>query len=168
MTKHGIFRLTLVPSLLTLAFLLWPRSVPAGDPPAASNAKGIEFFETKIRPVFTKYCYECHSHQANKVRGGLVVDSKEGLLKGGYSGPALVPGKANESLIVKVLRHDGDIKSKQARLPPPAPVCRREDLRIHRSAARERPGTHHYPIHTYLRHNSDTPRQDPEGESCVE
>ena len=78
----------------------------AGGP----SAKGIEFFENKIRPVLSTHCYECHSAQSKKLKGGLLLDSKEGMLKGGDSGAVLVLGKANESLIVKALRHDGDTK----------------------------------------------------------
>src|SRR5437016_11089601 len=73
-------------------------------------AKGIEFFEKKIRPVLTKHCYECHSAQAKKPKADLLLDTRAGMLKGGVTGPALVPGKAQESLVVKALRHDGDTK----------------------------------------------------------
>ena len=72
--------------------------------------KGIEFFETKIRPVLSKHCYECHSAQAKKPKADLLLDTKAGMLQGGTSGPALAPGKAKESLIVKALMHDGDTK----------------------------------------------------------
>ncbi len=80
--------------------LLVPSLSLAADP-------GLELFENKIRPVLVKHCYECHSTEGKKTKGGLIVDSREGLLKGGDSGPALVPGKVNESLLIKALRHDG-------------------------------------------------------------
>src|SRR5262245_48242081 len=76
----------------------------------AQAPKGIEFFENKIRPVLSKHCYECHSAQAKKPKADLLLDTKAGMLEGGVSGPALVPGKAKESLIIKALRHDGDTK----------------------------------------------------------
>ncbi len=75
-----------------------------------TTPKGIEFFENKIRPVLSKHCYECHSAQAKKPKADLLLDSKAGVLAGGVSGPALVPGKAKESLIIKALMHDGDTK----------------------------------------------------------
>jgi hypothetical protein len=83
------------------------------------NDKGIEFFEAKIRPVLTKHCYECHSAQSKRVRGDLLLDTKAGMLKGGDTGPALVPGKARESLIIKALEHDGPTKmpSQSTKLP---------------------------------------------------
>src|ERR1700677_2028454 len=84
-----------------------------------TDPKGIEFFETKIRPVLSKHCYECHSAQARKVKAGLLLDSKAGMLQGGDSGPVLVPGKAQQSLIIKVLTHDGPTKmpSRTTKLP---------------------------------------------------
>jgi Protein of unknown function (DUF1549)/Protein of unknown function (DUF1553)/Planctomycete cytochrome C len=79
----------------------------------APDAKGIEFFETKIRPVLVEQCYRCHSAdaaKAKKLRGGLLLDTKAGLLKGGDSGPALVPGKSKEGQLLAALRYDGDVK----------------------------------------------------------
>ena len=59
-------------------------------PPDGSDAKGVEFFERKIRPLLANTCYQCHSRQSKKTKGGLLLDSQEGLLKGGDSGPILV------------------------------------------------------------------------------
>ncbi len=73
---------------------------PAQDPDRA----GIEFFEKRIRPVLVERCYTCHSAQAAKVKGGLLLDSREGSLKGGNQGRALVPGDPERSLLVKALR----------------------------------------------------------------
>jgi hypothetical protein len=77
------------------------------------DAKGIEFFETKIRPVLVDHCYQCHSGEAEKnkkLRGGLRLDTRAGALKGGESGPALVPGKTKEGHLLKALRYDGEVK----------------------------------------------------------
>ncbi len=79
----------------------------------AENPNGLEFFEKRIRPVLVEHCYECHSADAQakkKLRGGLYLDSKEGLLTGGDSGPAMAPGKPGESLLIKTIRQNGDIK----------------------------------------------------------
>src|SRR5438045_1421688 len=82
-TKQGDWRplvfIKRIPFLLSIPFLgiaVNPISAVEPDP------KGIEFFETKIRPVLVNQCYECHSTTAAKVRAGLLLDSKEGLLKG--------------------------------------------------------------------------------------
>ncbi|HEY6167323.1 MAG TPA: PSD1 and planctomycete cytochrome C domain-containing protein [Verrucomicrobiae bacterium] len=65
-----------------------------------------EFFESKIRPILADNCYKCHSATADKVKGGLVVDTREGLLKGGETGPALVPGNPDKSLLIRAVRYD--------------------------------------------------------------
>src|SRR5271154_6628026 len=83
-----------------------PGVLAAGEP----NAKGVEFFESKIRPILSKHCYECHSAQAKKLKADLLLDSKAGMLKGGDSGPVFVAGKARESLLIKVMEHDGPTK----------------------------------------------------------
>src|SRR5438093_3586472 len=62
---------------------------------AAPTPEQTEFFEQEIRPVFAEHCYSCHSAQAEKVKGGLRLDTREALLKGGSSGPVIVPGDAN-------------------------------------------------------------------------
>jgi len=78
---------------------------------------GTEFFEKRIRPVLVEQCYECHSGRG-KVKGGLRLDSREGWEKGGDSGPAAVPGKPDDSLIVEALRSAGDLKMPpKGRLP---------------------------------------------------
>lgn len=71
-----------------------------------ADAEGIRFFETKIRPVLVETCYECHSANSNILKAGLHVDSKQGLLDGGDSGAAIVPGKPDESLLLETLRYD--------------------------------------------------------------
>ena len=63
------------------------------------SATQIRFFEANIRPALVKYCYDCHSVEKGESRGGLVLDFREGLLQGGDSGPVLVPGKPDVSLL---------------------------------------------------------------------
>src|SRR3954452_11083904 len=67
------------------------------------NEAGLEFFEKKIRPVLVDQCYKCHSAKSEKVKGGLLLDSRAGLLKGGDSGPSIVPGKPGNSLLIKAI-----------------------------------------------------------------
>ena len=64
-----------------------------------------KFFETKIRPVLARECYSCHSTQVGAVKGGLWVDTKEGLLTGGDSGPAIVPKDLEESMLFNAINH---------------------------------------------------------------
>ncbi|MDQ3625298.1 MAG: DUF1549 domain-containing protein, partial [Verrucomicrobiota bacterium] len=82
----------------------------AGHLPAAvtatPDAAQIEFFEKKIRPVLVSTCYKCHAEDAEKIKGGLLLDTRDSLLKGGDSGAALVPGNPNKSLLIQTIRHD--------------------------------------------------------------
>ena len=79
--------------------------------PKSEAPEGIEFFEKKIRPVLVDNCYSCHSTEAKKTRGGLKLDSREATLKGGDTGPALVPGNPKNSLLVQALGYgDPDLQ----------------------------------------------------------
>jgi hypothetical protein len=87
--------------------LLVSTSVKAAD----TNTVGIDFFEKKIRPLLADNCYSCHSANAEKIKGGLKLDTREAVLKGGDSGPALVPGKPDQSLLIKAIRYtDAELK----------------------------------------------------------
>ena len=69
------------------------------------TAEQLEAFETNIRPLLVKHCYECHSTDSKSLKGGLLVDSREGLLKGGDSGTAIVPGKPEDSLLISSVKY---------------------------------------------------------------
>jgi mono/diheme cytochrome c family protein len=89
---------------------------------AAKDAGGVEFFESRIRPLFIENCYECHSATGGKVKGGLRLDTREGVLKGGASGPVLVPGKPEQSRLIRAVRYaDKNLQMppKNKRLTPP-------------------------------------------------
>jgi hypothetical protein len=80
----------------------------AADP--VNDAEGIAFFEAKIRPVLADKCYECHS-AAKKVKAKLHLDSRAGLLEGGESGPSIIPGQPEKSLLIKAISyHDEDLE----------------------------------------------------------
>lgn len=73
--------------------------------------EGFDFFEKNIRPVLVEKCYKCHSAQSEKLKGSLLLDSKQGMLKGGSTGPALVPFKPDDSLLLKAIRYtDPDLQ----------------------------------------------------------
>ncbi len=77
----------------------------------ADLEQSLAIFHDYVEPLFTKYCYECHSHEAKKAKGGLVVDSLNPMLKGGDLGPALIPGNADASLLYEVITyHDDDLQ----------------------------------------------------------
>ncbi len=71
----------------------------------ATDSAGLEFYETKIRPLFVQQCYKCHSTTADKLKAGLYLDSREGILKGGETGPAVVPGHPEQSLLIEAVRY---------------------------------------------------------------
>jgi hypothetical protein len=78
-------------------------------PPAGPiSADDSNFFEAHVRPVLVDECYKCHSHDADKVKGGLMLDTREGVLHGGDTGPAIVPGKPDDSLLIKAVRYTDD------------------------------------------------------------
>lgn len=78
---------------------------PGMSEPAAADREGVRFFESRIRPVLIEHCYECHSAESDEVGGGLLVDSRAGLLRGGESGPAIVAGRPESSLLLTAIRH---------------------------------------------------------------
>lgn len=96
-----------------LALGAWPWAIGYASPPAASP-ESIEFFENRIRPVLIESCYRCHSAESGRSRGGLSLDTRDALLKGGGSGPALVPGAPDASLLIKAIR----FTDKELQMPP--------------------------------------------------
>jgi hypothetical protein len=111
-------------SIQRIRFRGWPAALLLAVCPVlvargaeSPSAEQLAFFETKIRPVLAENCYGCHSADAQakgKLKAGLYADSREGLLTGGETGPALVAGKPAESLLLKVLNHE----IKGAEMPP--------------------------------------------------
>ena len=89
--------------LYLLCLQLSTRPVSAQEQP---SREGIEFFEKKIRPILESNCYMCHSAQSKRPQGGLLLDSREGMLKGGNSGqPAIRPGDPDSSLLIRAIRY---------------------------------------------------------------
>jgi len=81
-------------------------SSPAASPDvSAVTPEQAVFFESKIRPVLVEHCYRCHSGE--KQKGNLHLDSRNGILAGGDSGPAIVPGKPEESVLIQAINYDG-------------------------------------------------------------
>ena len=91
-----------------------PPGVDAVD--AAITPEQVEFFEAKIRPVLATQCGKCHASTSEKLRGGLRLDSRETLRLGGDSGPAIVPGNPDLSLLIRAIRYRDD----ELRMPPKA------------------------------------------------
>jgi len=109
LTSHGFLLSKSVRSFGFSALFLVSASLRAVDQPP--SREGLELFEKKVQPILTETCYKCHSHDADKIKGDLLLDSREAALKGGDTGPALVPGKPDESLLIKAIRYtDPDLQ----------------------------------------------------------
>src|SRR5579863_8801932 len=100
--RHAVVIQSLLAALLLPAF-----SLRADD-------SGVEFFEKKVRPLLVTHCYECHSADAKKIGGGLLLDSREDVQKGGDSGPILKPGDLDASLLISAVRYTDD----SVKMPP--------------------------------------------------
>lgn len=123
--------LLLISALPCPAMLRAGEPAPGADQPAQQDAAAatsndpearqqLEFFENHIRPMLAKHCYACHSADAakeGKLRGGLMLDSREAARAGGDSGPAVVPGNPDDSLLVSALRHESFEMPPKGKLP---------------------------------------------------
>ncbi|MDR3404390.1 MAG: PSD1 and planctomycete cytochrome C domain-containing protein [Chthoniobacter sp.] len=93
-----------------LAWLLVAASAVAAD----LTPEQTDFFEKRIRPVLSEQCYKCHSSTSEKLKGGLMLDTREAMLKGGDTGPAIEPGNLDKSLLVEAIRW----QNKDLQMPP--------------------------------------------------
>ena len=75
----------------------------------------LEFFETKVRPIFAEHCYKCHSAESGKSKGSLTLDTREALRAGGGTGPAIVAGEPEKSLLIEAVRY----RNEDLQMPPP-------------------------------------------------
>ncbi|HEV3029108.1 MAG TPA: c-type cytochrome domain-containing protein, partial [Planctomycetota bacterium] len=76
----------------------------------STGESDADFFERKIRPLLAERCFSCHSRSANKHKGGLRLDTRADLLRGGDSGSAAAPGDPQQSLLVRAVRYGDDLK----------------------------------------------------------
>lgn len=138
-TNQSLFRInsSLVPNKLILDCTRWIFALAAGcwlvsipnslglcqatnDSDANGSAEKLVFFENKIRPVLVEHCYACHSQEAvtkGKLKANLFLDSREGMMRGGDTGPSIVPGKPNDSLLLKALHYEDYEMPPSGKLP---------------------------------------------------
>lgn len=83
----------------------------------AAQESDAEFFERRVRPILAEHCYSCHSSQAEKLQAGLKLNHRDWILQGGDSGPAIIPGNPNESLIIQAVRYEAYEMPPSSRLP---------------------------------------------------
>src|SRR5262245_52161590 len=101
----NVSRLVILGGLLAA----WSAVSPELRAQSPTDREQIAFFEKSIRPVLVKECYSCHATDAEKIRGGLKLDTRDGIRKGGDNGPAVVPGDV-KSLLLRAIKHDEDVK----------------------------------------------------------
>lgn len=105
------------PRVSSTCFAVFIAGAVTGAASAAADDDGLAFFESKIRPVLIEHCYECHSLESGKSKGGLQLDTKDGIRTGGETGPAVVPGDPAKSLLLTAISHgDPDLQ-----MPPKKP-----------------------------------------------
>jgi cytochrome c len=102
-------------------------SLRAGTVQAAgqNEAAKPEFYTTKVQPIFQANCYKCHGGMNH--RGGLSIQTRAGMLKGGHEGPVLVPGDPAKSLLVRLIRHEGPANDPMP-MPPKQPKISDADI----------------------------------------
>ncbi|MEO1999294.1 MAG: PSD1 and planctomycete cytochrome C domain-containing protein, partial [Planctomycetaceae bacterium] len=94
----------------------------SADAIARDNTRAIDVFEKTVRPLLVKHCYECHGPQAGAGESGLRLDSLSSILNGGESGPAVVPGKPDLSLLIHAVNHEPTVTA----MPPDKRLARAE------------------------------------------
>jgi len=101
----------LFPTVALLPALLLSTVAPGRAATAKPTATDLAFYEQTVKPILVGACFECHSHEAKKFKGGLALDSSAAILKGGDTGPAVVPGDLEKSLLIKAVRYtDADLQ----------------------------------------------------------
>src|SRR5579859_7467839 len=115
-----------VAGLAMAAFTGNPSRVSAAAAPqAVADAATLKMYNDKVVPIFHANCYRCHAGMNN--RGGLTIDTKAGMEKGGHDGKVLVPGSPEQSLLVKLIRHEGPANDPMS-MPPNKPKISDADI----------------------------------------
>src|SRR5262245_22272069 len=99
--RHLSIALAIVALAVSIGVRQIGASGQAEQKPAMTTAASAEFFEARVRPLLAANCFECHTDQAE---GNLRLDSREAMLTGGDSGPAMVPGDPDKSLFIKAIK----------------------------------------------------------------
>ena len=102
-----------MPRLATLSGLLAAATASFFAATAAAD-DGLDLFESEVRPLLIERCYACHSADADEAKGGLYLDSRDGLLAGGGGGPAIEPGEPEASPLIWAVRYDDPL----LKMPP--------------------------------------------------
>ncbi len=104
----------LLPRLSLLLALGCAHFAFAAETAPEPTKAGLEFFEKNVRPILAEHCYKCHSIAEKTSKGGLILDSRDGMLKGGDEGPAVVPGNPAKSLLLRAITYTDN----ELQMPP--------------------------------------------------
>src|SRR5262245_52026994 len=142
-------------NLLSISLVCLFVAVSASHADDGATKEGLDYFEQHIRPLLAQHCYGCHSTRSNKQKGGLKLDSRSGWSEGGDQGPAIVPGDAEASILIRAVRYtDPDLRMPPDKPLPKEAVARLEqwvamgapDPRVGKAAEKEREGSPSDPI----------------------
>ncbi len=137
MSRSRFLSVTLPGCLLVGVFC----SPLGADPPTTFDRERVRFFERRIRPVLRKHCFKCHSASAASLKGELRLDFRGGLRAGGESGPAVIPGKPEKSLLIRAIEHKGPKMPPSGRLPKAVTTDFRTWIRNGAVDPRDKPAT---------------------------
>ena len=99
---------------LALLAVLASAPLAAAETAPEPTKQGLEFFEKNVRPILSEHCYKCHSVAESSAKGGLILDSRDGMLKGGDEGPAVVPGNLGKSMLIRAITYTDN----ELQMPP--------------------------------------------------
>lgn len=112
-------------SVVALALMAWGLRVGTVEAAGQDEAATPEFYTTQVQPIFQAHCYRCHGGFNH--RGGLSLQTRAGMLKGGMDGAVLVPGDPAKSLLVRLIRHEGP-ENDPMPMPPKSPKISDADI----------------------------------------
>jgi cytochrome c len=113
--------------LMSMALMGCSSGVERARTAGQEDATKPDFYTANVRPIFQANCYRCHGGMNHK--GGLNMQTRVGMLKGGHVGPALVPGDPEKSLMIQLMRHEGPAHDPMP-MPPKQPKISDADISI--------------------------------------
>jgi cytochrome c len=118
-------RLSVGFGVVAMGLMAWGLQVKTVQAAGQDEAATPEFYTTRVQPIFQANCYRCHGGMNH--RGSLNIQTRAGMLKGGHEGPVLIPGDPTDSLLVRLIRHEGPPKDPMP-MPPKQPKLSDTDI----------------------------------------
>jgi cytochrome c len=118
-------RLSVGFGVVAMGLMAWGLQVKTVQAAGQDEAATPEFYTTRVQPIFQANCYRCHGGMNH--RGSLNIQTRAGMLKGGHEGPVLIPGDPTNSLLVRLIRHEGPPKDPMP-MPPKQPKLSDTDI----------------------------------------